>query len=114
MRTHKHFGHPTQPVRAKPAQPARAIPPSGLDGGSLGSVPRPPFPRQLALGLVLGCGCSIHPPLPCLVLLGSPALARVSGERRSRPACPAPAVERAGRVLLSVRAGTFYLCCWRR
>lgn len=113
-RTHKHSGHPTRRVRAKPAQPARASPPSGLDGGSLGSVPRPPSPKQLVLGLVLGCGRSILPALPCLALLGRPALARVSGERRSHPACPAPAVERVGRVLLAVRAGTFYLCCWRR
>lgn len=109
-----HSGHPTLRVRAKPAQPARASPPSSLDGGSLGSVPRPPSPNQLALGLVLGRGHSILSTLPSLALLGRPALARVSGERRSRPACSAHAVERAGRVLLAVRAGTFYLCSRRR
>lgn len=110
-RTHKHSGHPTGRVRAKPAQPMRSTPPSGLDGGSVGSVPGPPSPSRLVLGLVLGRGPSVRLALPCLALLGRPALARVSGERRSRPACPAPAVERAGRVLLAVRAGTFYLCC---
>lgn len=103
------FRQPTKLVRDKPTQPKYISPPSGLNCGCLGSVPCPPCPSQLALGLVLGRGRSILPALPCLALLGRPAFDWVSGERRSRPACPASAVERAGRVLLAVRAGTFYL-----
>lgn len=89
-RTHMHSGHPTRGVRAKPAQPARASPPSGLDGGSLGSVPHPPPPQPVCTGFGAGAR-PLHPPsptLPCPV--GPPSLSPGIRREAEPPGVPRP------------------------